>query len=99
MFWMNYFGNGAPTATEHTCPSCPCGGFMPGAVTTGVAGALLLTVVMVAPLDVTVPGVVVADEMVTGWVIFPAGAVVAAGAAFGAEFNGAPTAISQRWPG
>ncbi len=25
------FGNGAPTATSHRCPGCPCGGFIPSA--------------------------------------------------------------------
>lgn len=32
------FGNGAPTATSQRWPSCPCGGFMPGAVAVAVPG-------------------------------------------------------------
>ena len=32
------FFNGAPTAMVQSCPGCPWGGFIPGAVTTGAGG-------------------------------------------------------------
>lgn len=30
-------GKGEPTGVPHTCPGCPCGGFIPGAVAAGVS--------------------------------------------------------------
>ena len=35
MLILYYFGNGEPTGVPQTCPGCPCGGFMPGAVAVG----------------------------------------------------------------
>ena len=50
-----YFGNGAPTAIPHWCPSCPCGGFIPGAVVVVVPfGFNIAGVAMAAPAGVLV---------------------------------------------
>ena len=68
--------NGAPTAMSHRCPGWPCGGFMPGAVLTGVIS-----------LAIAVPGF---DGVTVIGVALEAGDVP------GGEFNGAPTAMSQR---
>ena len=63
---------------------------MPSGVTTGetvAAPALLLVVVIVAPLDVTTPGCAVLDETV---VVLTIGAGLVASPFPGGEFKGAP---------
>jgi len=74
-FLTDWEFNGAPTAISQRWPFCPCGGFIPGLVTT------------VEEFVFTITG---EEELVT------AGFGIDL---LGVEFKGAPTAISQRWPG
>ncbi len=84
-----YFGKGAPTAISHLWPSCPCGGFIPGAV--GVAGCAD---------GFNIAGVAAGEAGV--WLTvtaFPGCGEIGGVAAFGGELKGAPTWMSQRCPG
>jgi len=90
---MYYFLSGDPTGIAQSCPGWPCGGFIPSAVGVTVAAGACTgagdEVMVGAGLP---PGV---DNAPDGGVT----TCVGAGAAPAGEFNGAPTAISQRWPG
>ena len=89
--------SGAPTAISQRWPGCPCGGFIPGAVTTGCAEAAGgCNNFGVPPVGAAV-GVILNDWLPEAWF----GLMVIAGwlVILAAEFSGAPTAISQRCPG
>lgn len=79
--------SGAPTAISQRWPGCPCAGFMPGAV-------LLATVLVAA--GIVAAGLEGNVVVTAGWLVVTAPGVVLT---VGWLFNGAPTAISQRWPG
>ena len=95
--------SGAPTAIAQSCPGCPCGGFIPGAVTTGaggvegVEGAAGGTVTGANGFGAN-EGVGMPDDGEAG-TSEGAGAGAGAGGVAGGESSEAPTLISQRCPG
>ena len=74
---------GAPTAISQRWPGCPCAGLSAPAAT----GEALLTAGLTALLEIT------------GFACIGAALCAGCCTCIGAEFRGAPTAISHRWPG
>lgn len=82
--------SGAPTEISQRWPGCPCAGFIPAA--TVVTGVVIIAGAVTVGAELITTGLWFA-----GIVVDIAGVV--AGVLLAAPFKGAPTEISQRWPG